>query len=93
MIRDRKISLGAGPNNPYILSLNRQIDDFSISISNSVDNYLNNLNLKIENIKVEKEFENFYKNIPENEKILRSIERDCEKRIIIFIVTKREELQ
>ena len=66
LIRDReKYLLSAGPNNPYILSLNRQIDDFSISISNSVDNYLNSLNLKIENIKSkEKEFENFYKNIP-----------------------------
>ena len=84
----------AGPNNSSLKSLERQLDNYLNNIIVSIDNYLKKLDVSINNISTkENEFQSFYKKVPENEKILRSIERELniKEALFLLLLQKKEE--
>ena len=77
--RNNMLSSGIGSRNSTILNLEDQIDNLFQNINGSIKNYEESVDLNISMIySKEKEFENQYSNIPENEKILRAINRELE---------------
>ncbi len=92
--KSRLTSYGAGSNNTYLKNINMQIGDFYQNIIQSVNNYEESLRINISKIvKKEKEFENFYLDIPEKEKILREIERELNVKEALYslLLQKKEE--
>ena len=82
-----KYLLSAGANNSFVKNLEKQLSDYSKNITISVNNYLNSLEIIISNLESkEKEYSAIYEDIPEIEKILRSIERELEVKESLFLL-------
>ena len=93
--RDKLLS-SAGKNNYYLKTLEKKLQDIYISIETAIDNYEQSVNSSIANIKIkEEEFSDKYRSIPENEKILRSINRELEikEALYLLLLQKKEEAQ
>ena len=86
--------LTAGRGNIYVRNVESKLSDYLLNLKSSINIYKESLDLTINSLKSkENEFELAYSNIPKNQKILRSIQRELEVKEALFILLlqKREE--
>ena len=94
LINRNKLAQSAGENNQIMKNLDNQIINLKTNISNTIKSFELNINTSIENLeKKEVEFAQFYGNLPDSEKILRSINRELEikEALFLLLLQKKEE--
>ena len=95
LLRDReRFSVSAGSKNSYLLRVEKELTNLRNSVLNSIKNFQNSLEIKISNLTdKEKEFDLKYQSMPENEKILREINRELEikESLFLLLLQKKEE--
>ena len=95
LVKERdKYLVYAGTKNSLVLSIEKQLENYFINISNSIQNFIKSLDIKISALEnKESQYMDIYSNIPENEKILRSIDRELsiKEALFLLLLQKKEE--
>ena len=88
------LASGAGKNNQIVFNIESQIKNLFSNIYKSLESYDSSLLIRIEQLKSkESEFDIFYTNIPEKERILREIDRELTVKEALYslLLQKKEE--